>query len=117
MREFIEMLKYNQNINFEKGLENRIDIDYVIERLEEIEKETDVSPYWKVSKIEVETAIEDIYNDELYNDKETQEKLTNLTDDDIDRLANYVDDDSDVWTGVYESARYYVLKEIESEED
>lgn len=36
MKEFIEELKYNQNINFEKGLENRIDIDYVIERLERI---------------------------------------------------------------------------------
>ena len=39
MKEFIEELKYNQNINFEKGLENRIDIDYVIERLEDIQKE------------------------------------------------------------------------------
>lgn len=38
MREFIEELKHNQNINFEKGLENRVDIDYVIERLEEIDK-------------------------------------------------------------------------------
>ena len=36
MEEFIEELKYNQNVNFEKGLENRVDIDYVIERLEEI---------------------------------------------------------------------------------
>lgn len=35
MKEFIEELKYNQNINIEKGLENRINIDYVIERLEE----------------------------------------------------------------------------------
>lgn len=33
MKEFIDELKYNQNINYEKGLENRIDIDYVIERL------------------------------------------------------------------------------------
>lgn len=39
MKEFIEELKYNQNINFKKGLENRIDIDYVIERLEDIQKE------------------------------------------------------------------------------
>jgi hypothetical protein len=111
MREFIEELKYNQKINFEKGLENRIDIDCVIERLENI------NFYYETSRLEIETAIDDIYNDELYNDKETQKKLENLTMDDIDRLANYVDDDSDVWTGVYESARYYVLKEIESEED
>ena len=38
MKEFIEELKYNQNINFEKGLENIINIDYVIERLEDINK-------------------------------------------------------------------------------
>lgn len=39
MKEFIEELKHNQNINIEKGLENRVDIDYVIERLEDIIKE------------------------------------------------------------------------------
>lgn len=36
MKGFIEELKYNQNVNIEKGLENRVDIDYVIERLENI---------------------------------------------------------------------------------
>ena len=39
MREFIEELRHNQNINFEKNLENRINIDYVIERLEDIKNE------------------------------------------------------------------------------
>ena len=40
MKEFIDELKYNKQINIEKGLENRVDIDYVIERLEDIlEKE------------------------------------------------------------------------------
>lgn len=38
MREFIEELKYNKKINEEKGLENRVDVDYVIEKLEEIDK-------------------------------------------------------------------------------
>ena len=37
MKEFIEELKYNQNVNIKKGLENRVDIDYVIERLEFID--------------------------------------------------------------------------------
>ena len=36
MKEFIEELKHNQNINIEKDLENRVNIDYVIERLEDI---------------------------------------------------------------------------------
>lgn len=40
MQDFIDELKHNQKINIEKGLENRVDIDYVIERLEDIlEKE------------------------------------------------------------------------------
>lgn len=38
MKEFIEELKYNQSVNLEKGLENRVNIDYVIERLEDIDK-------------------------------------------------------------------------------
>ena len=115
MKEFIEMLKYNQNINFEKGLENRIDIDYVIERLEEIEKAENISPYWKVSKCEVETAIEDIYNDD-YTDEETQKKLTNLKDEDLNRLINSVYNDGECWADIYNCARWYVFKEIGKED-
>lgn len=37
MKEFIEELKYNKQININKNLENRINIDYVIERLEDIQ--------------------------------------------------------------------------------
>lgn len=37
--EFLNELQYNQNINFQQNLENRIDIDYVIERLTYILKE------------------------------------------------------------------------------
>ena len=36
LNEFIKELKENQNINYKNNLENRIDIDYVIERLEDI---------------------------------------------------------------------------------
>jgi hypothetical protein len=46
MREFIEELKYNKKINDEKGLENRVDVDYVIERLEEIDKQLLDSIYY-----------------------------------------------------------------------
>jgi len=38
MKEFINELKHNQDINYKKGLENRINIDYIIERLEDLEK-------------------------------------------------------------------------------
>ena len=33
LREFLNELEYNQKINLEKGIENIIDIDYVIERI------------------------------------------------------------------------------------
>lgn len=36
LREFIEELKENQDINYKNNIENRIDIDYVIKRLEDI---------------------------------------------------------------------------------
>jgi len=39
MKEFIEELKHNQKINIKKGLENRVNINYVIERLEDVKKE------------------------------------------------------------------------------
>lgn len=39
LNEFIEELKHNQNINYKNDLENRVDIDYVLERLEDIRKE------------------------------------------------------------------------------
>ena len=37
--EFLNELQYNQNINFKENLENRIDIDYVIDRITDILKE------------------------------------------------------------------------------
>ena len=38
LNEFIEELKNNQNINYKNNLENKIDIDYVLERLENIQE-------------------------------------------------------------------------------
>lgn len=112
MKEFLEELKYNQNINFEKGLENRIDIDYVIERLENIYDR----PYFNVSRCEVESAMEDIMNDELWmNDAKALKRLENMTEEEINTLAWKVCDE-DVWNDIYGVARSYVLEEITKEE-
>ena len=107
MKEFIEELEHNQKINLEKGLENRIDIDYVLERL------NNINVWFEVARNEVITAIEDIYNDELYD---YEEELTNLTDKDINRIAWKVED-YDVWEDVYENARGEILEMLEREED
>ena len=76
MQEFIEELKYNQKVNKEKGLENRIDIDYVIERLENI----NISE--EFIKGEIYFNIENMVNDD-YLEEETKEKLAKLEDEDI----------------------------------
>ena len=80
MQEFIEELKYNQNINFEKGLENRVDIDYVIERLENI------NYYDEYLKGEINFVIETIMNDD-YVDSSDLEKIEKLNDDDINNIC------------------------------
>lgn len=108
MDKFIEELKNNQKINLEKGLENKVDISYVIERLESI------NVWFEVAKNEVITAIEDIYNDDLY--KGYEEKLEKISDDEINTIAWRIED-YDVWDDVYDYARNEIIEKIESEEE
>ena len=44
MDELIKELEYNQNINYKNNLENKIDIDYILERLEDIQEEKEADP-------------------------------------------------------------------------
>ena len=108
MKELIEELEYNQKINVEKGLENRVDIDYILERLKNI------NFYFEVARYEVETAKEDILNDDLY--KGYEDRLGKLSDEDINRIAWKVED-CDVWSDVYDTARNEVYNEIGVEDD
>lgn len=39
MKELIEELEYNDCINYFEGLENRIDIDYMIERVKDVKND------------------------------------------------------------------------------
>ena len=107
MREFIEELENNQKINLEKGLENKVDISYVIERL------NDINVWFEVAKNEVITAIEDIYNDELYNGYEN--KLERISDEEINDIAWKIEEDN-VWDDVYDYARQEILEIIEEDE-
>ena len=83
MREFIEELKHNQNINFEKGLENRVDIDYVIERLEEIYILKDYI------KNEIDFNIDTLVNDDFL-EYDKKEKLYNLNDEEINEISEKI---------------------------
>ena len=107
MKEFLEELKYNQNINLEKGLENRVDIDYVIERLENIENTR--NEYFEVCKSEIITAIEDLYNDELYG--EYQDKIENINESDINTLSWKLYDYAD-FSDIYQNAREEIIEMV-----
>ena len=106
MDELIKELEYNQKVNKEKGLENRVDIDYILKRLK------DINVWYEVARNEVITAIEDIYNDELYNGY--QEKIEKISQEDINSIAWKVED-LDVWGDIYENARDEILEIIEEE--
>lgn len=99
----IDKLK-EELINDENLELTQFQIDYIVEKLDKIDV------WFEVARNEVITAIEDIYNDELY--KGYEEELTNLTDEDINRIAWKIRD-YDVWEDVYESARDEVLEEME----
>ena len=81
MRELIEELEYNRLKNIEKGLENKVDIDYILARLKGIDI------YEEYIKGEINFTIETMVNDELTSE-EKEEKLMNLTKEDI----NYIYD-------------------------
>lgn len=66
MKEFIEELKHNREVNIEKGLENRIDIDYVIERLEDIKLEVSIENAKKSIDRRI-TIYEELINNEKWN--------------------------------------------------
>jgi hypothetical protein len=99
MREFIEELKQNKKINIEKGLENRVDIDYIIERLEDNENLTKTQyDNLEITDTYVKGTIKDLmgyfryeiahqsmsdidYENYIYNVKNTIEVIENLQED------------------------------------
>lgn len=66
MKSFIEELEFNRDINMLKGLENRVDIDYVIERLKEINNHRLYQAYINeiTSYIECEKEYDSVKNNE-----------------------------------------------------
>lgn len=107
MREFIEELENNQKINLEKGLENKVDIDYVIERLKNI------SIYRELIKNEIEFNIENYVNDDC-NNEEDKELIYNISDNELDLMIDKIDDNDWLWDNINESLNYAITDEIEN---
>lgn len=82
MEELIEELKHNQKINIEKGLENRVNIDYIIERLENI------NILEEYIKNEIVFNIENLVNEDYPEKSEDAKKLESLNNNDIEKICN-----------------------------
>ena len=83
MKNLIEELEYNKKINEEKGLENKVDIGYILLRLKGIDI------YEEYIKGEINFTIETMVNDE-YISEEDKEKLLNLTEKDISYIYDNI---------------------------
>lgn len=98
----------------QEKLKNDTELGFTPSQIDYITKELDkINVWFEVARNEVITAIEDIYNDELYD---YEEELTNITEETINEIAWKVED-YDVWKDVYEFAREEILEMLESERE
>jgi hypothetical protein len=110
LNEFIKELKENQDINYKNNLENRVDIDYVIERLEDIE------PTYETIKKDIES-LEDYEKSDLIVDLVKNgdpfyimDNMEYLIENSLDKNAKY-----DILNTLLESIKNDIKREYETE--
>ena len=92
MKSFIEELEFNRDVNLLKGLENRVDIDYVIERLKEINETILYQAY--VNEIKFYIECEKEYDSVKNNENGVLDYLNSLDNEDLGSIAdNMLNDD------------------------
>lgn len=110
LNEFIKELKENQDINYKNNLENRVDIDYVIEKLEDIE------PTYETIKKDIES-LEDYEKSDLIVDLVKKgdpfyimDNIEYLIDNSLDKTSKY-----DILNSLLESIKNDIRREYEEE--
>lgn len=110
LNEFIKELKENQDINYKNNLENRIDIDYVIEKLEDIE------PTYETIKKDIES-LEDYEKSDLIVDLVKDgdpfyimDNIEYLIENSLDKTSKY-----DILNNLLESIKNDIRREYEAE--
>lgn len=110
LNEFIEELKENQDINYKNNLENKINIDYVIERLEDIE------PTYETIKKDIKS-LEDYEKSDLIVDLVKNgdpfyimDNIEYLIENSLDKTSKY-----DILNSLLESIKNDIRKEYETE--
>ena len=104
LKEFIQEVEHNIEVNKEKALENRIDLDYVLERLKDIEKEyKSVSNYQRGIRDEIDYVIETEVNENI-----EKEYLTEIPNEELDRIATLIVDDDELNCVLNETILWYL---------
>ena len=106
MFDLIKELENNAKINKEKGLENVVDIDYIIDRLKKI------GIYEEFVKGEIDFVIENMINDE-YLGEETKAKIMALNEEDINDILSEIEEDDNVWGQLNEDIEYFINKQLD----
>lgn len=86
MKEFIEELEYNKQINEEKGIDNIVGINYVIERLYDINKTILYQAY--INEIKFYIDCEKEYDSVKNNEYGVLDYLNSLTNEDLGNVAD-----------------------------
>ena len=106
MDKLIKELEYNQKINLEKGLPNIVAIDYIIERLKEID------PVKQYITNEINYNIESLVNENYMEQDEELKKLENLTDKDIENITELIYDQDWLWDIINENMNEAIKSEL-----
>ena len=107
LEEFINELKHNQEVNFKKRLVNRVDIDYIIERLEDITNNLDKEDDFIKNEVEywLNNLIFENSNDEI--GIEANEILED--EQKIERIVSKIENDADIWDVFHRSIEWYMF--------
>lgn len=106
MNELIKELEYNQKINLEKGLPNIVAIDYIIERLK------DIDPIRQYITNEINYNIESLVNENYMEQDEELKKLENLTDKDIENITDLIYNQDWLWDIINENMNEAIRSEL-----
>lgn len=106
MNELIKELEYNQKINLEKGLPNIVAIDYIIERLK------DIDPIKQYITNEINYNIESLVNENYMEQDEELKKLENLNNKDIENITELIYNQDWLWDIINENMNEAIRSEL-----
>ena len=106
MNELIKELEYNQKINLEKGLPNIVAIDYIIERLKNID------PIRQYITNEINYNIESLVNENYMEQDEDFKKIENLSEKDIENITELIYNQDWLWDIINENMNEAIRSEL-----